>query len=96
MSDPCPPSADSASFIDSCPMTSSEWNQRGIQKNCSKYPNTCFKPLEYHCLLNPYANESLEVCAPNTWLAEGEYDVEVLEISILLKEETDFIEPQLL
>nr|XP_022295696.1 uncharacterized protein LOC111105620 isoform X2 [Crassostrea virginica] len=70
MSDPCPPSADSVSVIDSCPMNLSKWNQRALLKNCSMYPQTCTKPLEYHCLLNPYANESLEVCAPNTWLAE--------------------------
>ena len=81
MSDPCPPSADSVSVIDRCPMNSSEWNQRALLKNCSRYPKTtCFKPLEYHCLLNPYANESLEVCAPNTYLAEGKYELEVLEI----------------
>ena len=81
MSDPCPSSADSVSVIDRCPMNSSEWNQRALLKNCSRYPKTtCFKPLEYHCLLNPYANESLEVCAPNTYLAEGKYELEVLEI----------------
>ena len=74
MSDPCPLSADSVSVIDSCPMTSSEWNQRALMKNCSMYPDTCTKPLEYHCLLNPYANESLEVCAPNTWLDKGKYN----------------------
>lgn len=44
------------------------------------YPQNCTKPLEYHCLLNPYANESLEVCAPNTWLAEGQYDLECWEL----------------
>nr|XP_022292748.1 probable serine/threonine-protein kinase roco6 [Crassostrea virginica] len=69
MAKPCPPSADSVSVIDSCPMNSVEWNQRALLKNCSTYPN-CSKQLEYHCLLNPYANESLEVCAPNTWMAE--------------------------
>lgn len=83
MSEPCPLSADSVSVIDSCPLNLSEWNQRVLQKNCSMYPKkTCFKPLEYHCLLNPYGNESLEVCAPNTWLAEGEYGLEVLEIRL--------------
>ena len=82
MARPCPPSADSVSVIDSCPMNSSEWNQRAFLKNCSMYPQTCFKPLQYHCLLNPYGNESLEVCAPNTWLAEGKYHLEVLEIQL--------------
>lgn len=67
----CPPSADSVLVIDSCPTNSSEWKDRALQKNCSAYPQTCFKPLEYHCLLNPYGNESLEVCAPNTWLDKG-------------------------
>nr|XP_022295159.1 uncharacterized protein LOC111105268 isoform X2 [Crassostrea virginica] len=70
MAQPCPPSADSVSVIESCPMNSVEWNQRALLKNCSMYPQTCFKQLEYHCILGPYGNESLEVCAPNTWLAE--------------------------
>ena len=80
MAEPCPPSADSVSVIESCPMNFVEWNQRALLKNCSMYPQTCFKQLEYHCVLGPYGNESLEVCAPNTWLAEGEYDLEVVEI----------------
>ena len=73
MAEPCPPSADSVSVIDRCPMNSSEWNQRAMQKNCSMYPQTCIKPLQYHCLLNTFGNESIEVCAPNTWLDSGKY-----------------------
>ena len=74
MAEPCPQSATSVSVINRCPMNSSEWNQRAIQKNCSMYPQTCRKPLQYHCLLNPYGNESIEVCAPDTLLDRGEYD----------------------
>nr|XP_022311437.1 uncharacterized protein LOC111116743 [Crassostrea virginica] len=68
MAETCPTSAASVSIIDNCPMNSSEWNQRATQKNCSMYPQTCNKPLQYHCLLNTYGNESIEVCAPDTLL----------------------------
>ncbi|XP_078331369.1 uncharacterized protein LOC144625147 [Crassostrea virginica] len=68
MAAPCPPSADSVSRINSCPMTTSSWNKRALEKNCSMYSQTCIRPLEYHCVLGPYGNESLEVCAPKTWL----------------------------
>ena len=73
MAYPCAPSADSVLVIDNCPTNPSEWKERALQKNCSEYPQTCFKPLEYHCLLNPYGNESLEVCAPNTWLDKRKF-----------------------
>lgn len=74
MARPCPPSADSVSVIDSCPMNLLEWNQRAMQKNCSIYHQTCNKPLQYHCLLNTYGNESIEVCAPDTLLESGKFD----------------------
>ena len=74
MARPCPPSADSVSVIDSCPMNLLEWNQRAMQKKCSMYPQTCNKPLQYHCLLNTYGNESIEVCAPDTLLESGKFD----------------------
>ena len=74
MTEPCPPSPDSVSTIDSCPMNSSEWNERAIQKNCSMYSKICHKPLQYHCLLNTYGNESIEVCSPNILLDSGEYN----------------------
>lgn len=74
MAETCPTSAASVSIIDNCPMNSSEWNQRATQKNCSMYPQTCNKPLQYHCLLNTYGNESIEVCAPDTLLNSGKFD----------------------
>lgn len=43
-----------------CPTSKEEWDRAALQKNCSK-----FEPqYEYHCLINAYLNETLEVCAP--------------------------------
>lgn len=66
----CPPSFDSLEYINACPVDERQWKERAKMKNCSKYPQTCFKPLQYHCLLNPYGNESVEVCAPKTRLVQ--------------------------
>lgn len=35
------------------------------RKNCSAYASHCSEPrrLVYHCVINPYVNQTLEVCA---------------------------------
>lgn len=47
-----------------CPTLKEEWDRAAQKKNCSK-----FEPqYEYHCLINAYLNETLEVCAPKKWI----------------------------
>ena len=43
------------------------------RKNCSQYASQCHEPdkLEYHCVLNPYINETLEVCAYPVKIVKG-------------------------
>lgn len=36
-----------------------------MRKNCEAHSSQCSEPkrLEYHCVINPFFNETLEVCA---------------------------------
>jgi hypothetical protein len=42
-----------------------EWNEAAHRKNCSAFAGPCAEPARfvYHCALNPFVNETLEVCA---------------------------------
>lgn len=74
MADRCSESNRTVKFIKECPRNKTEWNARKVLKGCPTITNaTCNyeRPLEYHCLLNPYRNESIEVCAPNTIIPKG-------------------------
>lgn len=51
-----------------CPITRKEWNNAAKNKNCEKLSQrrNCSKEteLQYHCLINSYLNDTVEVCAP--------------------------------
>ena len=51
--------------VSSCPGNEEEWRKAAKQKNCSAYASKCDDPdkLMYHCVVNEYVNETLEVCA---------------------------------
>lgn len=51
--------------VQRCPDNLQTWKEAAKRKNCSAYASQCSEPdrLAYHCVLNPYANETLEVCA---------------------------------
>nr|XP_022290153.1 uncharacterized protein LOC111101824 [Crassostrea virginica] len=59
--------------VPSCPKTDDEWREAAARKNCSQYASQCHEPdkLEYHCVLNPYINETLEVCAYPVNIVKG-------------------------
>ena len=61
----CSISRDTVRVVDRCPKTEEEWKKAGERKNCSAYAHHCTDPekLLYHCVVNPYVNETLEVCA---------------------------------
>lgn len=52
-------------IVDNCPDNESKWKAAAARKNCAAYASQCNKPekLVYHCVLNTYANRTLEVCA---------------------------------
>ncbi|XP_062586688.1 uncharacterized protein LOC134248293 isoform X2 [Saccostrea cucullata] len=41
------------------------------RKNCSAIKSTCLGRLEYHCVINPWGNLTVEVCAPATQILAG-------------------------
>lgn len=48
-----------------CPDSVDKWKEASERKNCTQYASQCSEPekLEYHCVINPFINETLEVCA---------------------------------
>ncbi|XP_062620323.1 uncharacterized protein LOC134281914 [Saccostrea cucullata] len=51
-----------------CPETEEEWKRSSVTMNCSQYAPRCpgydEKKWEYHCVLDTFLTELLEVCAP--------------------------------
>ncbi|XP_062616692.1 uncharacterized protein LOC134282299 [Saccostrea cucullata] len=60
--------------VDACPIDEESWRKAAERFNCSSIRQSCsqssganaqhFK-FQYHCVINPWRNETLEVCAPN-------------------------------
>lgn len=52
-------------IVDNCPVSEKEWKEAAAIKNCAAYASQCAEPerLVYHCVINPYVNQTLEVCA---------------------------------
>lgn len=53
----------------SCPTSKQEWDVAASKKNCEQLAakalcNTSEKPYFYHCVINGFRNQTLEVCAP--------------------------------
>lgn len=69
--DYCPASAPTVSVVSKCPTTKAEWDQAASRKKCSHMSAKCGdKSPVYHCLLNQWGNETVEVCA-STWYMSG-------------------------
>lgn len=52
-------------FVQECPTTLEKWREAAARKNCAAYASKCSEPerLVYHCAINAYVNQTLEVCA---------------------------------
>lgn len=66
--------------VDDCPDTKEKWREASARKNCSAYASQCDEPdrLVYHCVINAFVNETLEVCAYSRIIVLGvcpEYSV---------------------
>lgn len=46
----------------SCPSTAEKWNARAEKVNCESMLSTVNVTLKYHCLVNHWGNESVELC----------------------------------
>ena len=69
----CEASAKTVKKIDKCPENEEGWQKAAAIKNCSKYAHQCDNPdkFVYHCAVNPYINETLEVCAIQKTIVRG-------------------------
>lgn len=61
----CPISRKTVQIVDECPTSLEKWKKASDRKNCAAFANQCSKPkqLQYHCVINPFVNETIEVCA---------------------------------
>lgn len=52
-------------IVDICPVSEEEWRRAETRKNCAEHANKCSEPdkLVYHCVIDPYVNQLIEVCA---------------------------------
>lgn len=63
--DACDVSGSTIQVVYNCPDSEDKWREAAARKNCAAYANQCSDPnrLVYHCLINEYINQTLEVCA---------------------------------
>lgn len=57
---------DLVKVVASCPTSKHEWDIAASKKNCEHLAalcNTSKKPYLYHCVINGFRNQTLEVCA---------------------------------
>lgn len=64
-SDSCHISRSTVQIVDDCPNSEEKWKHAAVKKNCEAHASQCSEPkrLEYHCVINPFINQTLEVCA---------------------------------
>lgn len=64
----CQEAVKSVKVVSSCPTSKEKWDKAAIEKNCTndaaQQNCTSANLFLYHCLINGYGNETLEVCAP--------------------------------
>lgn len=75
-----------------CPTTKQEWETAAIRKNCNNTAaeQSCSdaKKFVYHCVINGFQDETLEVCAPQKLISGMLIDllfvryVEILNLNI--------------
>lgn len=60
-------------IVDDCPNSEEKWKQAVLKKNCEAHASQCSEPekLEYHCVINPFINQTLEVCAYAQYIVLG-------------------------
>lgn len=81
----CPVSPSTVEIVDGCPDSAEKWREAAKRKNCASYANQCDEPdrFVYHCVINEYANKTLEVCAYRKIIVLGhctEYNLDINRI----------------
>uniref|UniRef100_A0A8W8MHA3 Uncharacterized protein n=1 Tax=Magallana gigas TaxID=29159 RepID=A0A8W8MHA3_MAGGI len=69
----CPVSPSTVEVVDDCPDSEEKWRVAAERKNCAAYANQCDEPqrLVYHCTINAFSNQTLEMCAYGKYIFKG-------------------------
>lgn len=61
----CPTSRKTVQIVEDCPDSLEKWKKAAERKNCTAFATKCggHRKLQYHCVINPFVNETVEVCA---------------------------------
>lgn len=72
-SNSCEVTKSTIQIVDNCPNSEEKWREAAAKKNCSAYANQCSEPNKfvYHCVINEYVTEILEVCAYSRYIFLG-------------------------
>lgn len=64
-------------YVEKCPVSKKYWDIAANLKGCNRISESCFDlttdDLEYHCLVDPHLNQTMEVCAPARPIIGGNY-----------------------
>lgn len=65
ISDSCSVSKQTVKVVEDCPESEEKWREAAEKMNCAEYTDQCDEPerLFYHCVINAFVNQTLEVCA---------------------------------
>lgn len=65
----CKDAVDSVEIVTTCPTSKTEWEIAAYKKNCerivSRQKCDSVERFKYHCVINGFRNELVEVCAPS-------------------------------
>lgn len=69
----CPVSKETIRIVEDCPDSLEKWTEAAARKNCEAYASRCDEPerLMYHCVINAFINQTLEVCAYKRFIVSG-------------------------
>nr|XP_034334251.1 uncharacterized protein LOC117691724 isoform X3 [Crassostrea gigas] len=64
-SNSCEVTRSTVQVVNGCPDSEESWREAAVRKNCDVHAKQCSEPekLVYHCVINLYINQMLEVCA---------------------------------
>lgn len=64
-SNSCDVTRSTVQIVEDCPVSEEEWREAAERKRCDVPAKQCSESerLVYHCVINPYVNQTLEVCA---------------------------------
>lgn len=64
-SNSCEVTRSTVQVVNGCPDSEERWREAAVMKKCDVHGKQCSEPerLVYHCVINPYVNQTLELCA---------------------------------